>query len=223
MAMNKTYHPRGKMVHGFRVGEHPLYNAWASMKASCNYPNTPGYKNYGGRGISYCKRWEHFENFAVDMWPKPDGLSLERKNNDKNYSPTNCIWANAAQQARNRRRFANNTTGPTGVIPCPSGSFNARYDVDKQRYDLGNFDTVEEAVKRRNRFIKLFNAKDERYKDMLGSNDNRRLRRDSSTGVKGITSYPWGYMVRKHVDGKRIYLGVVKTFKEAKTLLRGAT
>lgn len=50
-----------------------------------------------------CKRWEKFENFLADMGEPPPGMTLERKNNDKGYGPSNCRWATPAEQARNKR------------------------------------------------------------------------------------------------------------------------
>jgi hypothetical protein len=77
--------------------------AWVNMKSRCNNPNTPGYKNYGGRGIKVCKHWATFDNFLADMGECPPGLTLERKNNAKNYMPSNCCWATRTEQARNTR------------------------------------------------------------------------------------------------------------------------
>lgn len=222
--MNKTYHPRGVLVHDYRVRCHPLYNAWADMKSRCNDPKC---HNYHGRGITYCERWEHFANFAEDMWPKPFlGASLERKDNDKGYDPLNCTWADRHQQSRNRRVFKNNKNRATGVVSLNRGrgGFNARYDDHGVRFDIGNFDTIEEAVERRRVFIELYKNKDPRISEMLSKgNADRRLRRDSTTGVKGISTYGSGFMVRKYIDGKRRYLGCVATFDKALELLRIAT
>lgn len=81
-----------------------LYEAWAQMRSRCFNPNHRAYKNYGGRGIGICKRWDRFENFAADMGPHPGkGWSLDRKNNDKGYSKSNCRWATRKEQIRNRR------------------------------------------------------------------------------------------------------------------------
>ena len=221
---NETYHPRGKLVHGYRVRKHPLYSVWASMKARCSNSNDPAYMNYGGRGITYCARWRHFENFAMDMWPVPfSGATLERKNNNKGYYPNNCIWATPAQHARNRRVFKNSKTGSTGIIPIPSG-FNARYDDRGIRYNLGNFDTIQKAKWVRDKFIHLYKSNNPRAYTMLSrGNSDRRLRRDSSNGIKGISSHKSGFVIRKHINGKRCYLGFAITFDKAIKILQAAS
>jgi hypothetical protein len=77
--------------------------SWEAMKARCSNPNNNRYKNYGGRGIKVCKRWMKFENFLKDMGLRPDGLSLDRINNNKNYIPSNCKWSTQKEQANNRK------------------------------------------------------------------------------------------------------------------------
>lgn len=82
----------------------PEYRAWAGMLKRCKNPKDIGYKNYGGRGITVCVRWESFDNFLNDMGRKPvASYSLDRKNNDGNYEPSNCRWASRHEQAGNRR------------------------------------------------------------------------------------------------------------------------
>lgn len=230
---NETYHPRGVLVHGYKVREHPLYNVWAGIKSRCNDAKIPAYQYYGARGIGYCDRWKVFANFAEDMWPKPPGTSIERKDNNKGYSPENCVWATPTEQCHNRRTFKNNTVGVTGIVAIERG-FNARYNDHSIRYDLGNFDSIEEAINYRDEFIKLYNSNDPKFYTYLTKRNSfrrvrrkqdtsqRRLRRDSRTGVTGITVHEQGYIVRKTINGVRQYLGFSKTFEKAIDLLRAA-
>lgn len=76
------------------------FNIWCLMRKRCDDKRDPA---YGGRGISYCDRWGKYEHFVADMGEAPDGLSLERKNNDGGYEPGNCRWATQKEQCRNRR------------------------------------------------------------------------------------------------------------------------
>ena len=79
------------------------YSSWSAMKNRCNNPNFIHYDRYGGRGITYDKRWESFTNFLKDMGEKPSPKhQLERVDNDKNYCKENCMWVTRKEQTRNR-------------------------------------------------------------------------------------------------------------------------
>jgi hypothetical protein len=83
---------------------HPLHFTWAMMLNRCYNPLCSSYPDYGGRGIRVCARWHVFYNFIADLPPKPSpSHSLDRKDNNGNYEPSNCRWATKSQQALNRR------------------------------------------------------------------------------------------------------------------------
>ena len=91
------------VTHGLRY--HPLYKVHQGMLRRCFNINGKGYKNYGGRGIKVSKRWLNVKTFIEEMSPTyKKGLSLERINNDGDYSKRNCRWATQLEQAQNTRK-----------------------------------------------------------------------------------------------------------------------
>lgn len=92
-----------KIKHG--LVHIPEYIVWKGMRQRCNDPNHKNYKDYGGRGIKVCKRWDRFEVFYKDMGPRPSPKhSIDRENNLGHYTPRNCYWATVVEQNNNRRK-----------------------------------------------------------------------------------------------------------------------
>lgn len=102
------YHQE-KMKKGLRL-KHGMtgtyiYNSYNSMLQRCNNPNFKEYYLYGGKGVKVCGRWlEGFENFFADMGGRPEGKTLDRRNSNGNYEPSNCRWATPTEQANNTSR-----------------------------------------------------------------------------------------------------------------------
>ena len=135
-----------------------IYKVWQSIRQRCNNPNDKNYSDYGERGISVCKEWDESPEAFV-MWALENGyredLSIDRIDVNGNYSPYNCRWATATQQARNKRIEKINKTGVNGVH-LDRGKYRAIIYVDSKKIDLGRYETLEEAKSARKRGEALY-------------------------------------------------------------------
>lgn len=120
-----------------------LHVTWSNMHARCSNPNNNRYKRYGGRGISVCAEWtgeQGFINFY--NWSMKNGysddLTIDRKDNDGNYEPSNCCWATMEDQANNK---SNNVmleyNGEKMTIKQASIKFNIKRDILRERLRRG--------------------------------------------------------------------------------------
>lgn len=84
----------------------PLYRVWSAIKQRCYNKNNPNYKHYGAKGITICDEWKHsfktFESWSIENGYK-QGLSIDRINSTKSYTPDNCRWIPCKEQPKNRQ------------------------------------------------------------------------------------------------------------------------
>ena len=138
--------------HG--LWNHKLYIVWNNMIQRCTNPKRKEYKDYGARGIYVCDRWLDINNFIEDMYPSfEEGLSIDRKDNNKGYSKENCRWTTQAVQSRNTRKLqTNNTIGFRNV--CKYGKrYVARICINNKKHHIGYYNTAEEAAKAYDKYI----------------------------------------------------------------------
>ena len=133
------------------ISDTRLHYVWRAMRQRCQNPNAQQYKHYGGRGIKVCPEWEDSRTFiewALPRW-RP-GLSLDRIDNDGDYTPDNCRFAGRVTQGLNRRKGKNNTSGHSGVSYIKAKEkWKAYGTVEGTVMYLGIFEKKEDAIEAR--------------------------------------------------------------------------
>lgn len=120
------------------------YECWTNMKTRCENPSYERFDRYGGRGIKVCERWQSFANFLADMGERPDGLTIERRDNDGDYELSNCYWATRKAQARNR---VSNVVATVDGVTLHAQDWAARLGVSRNAfYTRARRDGCEAAV-----------------------------------------------------------------------------
>lgn len=126
------------ITHG--MSESDEFKIWTDMNTRCYNENSTSYSNYGGRGIQLCERWKNsFEAFFADMGKRPSkGHSIDRKDVNGDYSPENCKWATAAEQAKNKRNNVLITIdGETRILSDWAKHFGVFTSTASLRYKRG--------------------------------------------------------------------------------------
>ncbi len=145
MASLQHGHGGSRRADGTRTRPTSTYTIWSNMKRRCLDLKSSHYHLYGGRGITVCERWMDFTLFLSDMGERPDGLSLERRDNNAGYSPDNCYWATNQEQCANRRlrsakgHIYKDTSNPNPIwvfMICIGGkSITVTYKTEQEALD----------------------------------------------------------------------------------------
>lgn len=164
---------KNKKTHG--KTDTAEYMVWCDMKSRCFNDKNIAYKNYGGRGITVCDRWKKsFNNFYEDMGDRPTNKhQLDRKDNDGNYSPSNCRWVTPSENSVNRRNKGNNS----GIknIHKDGNKYYVVVTRDKIKR-ISSYTSLENAIKLKNLYIEEYKEnKSDWVKNTLKNNYKKVL------------------------------------------------
>ena len=134
-----------------------LYKVYYAMLGRCHVPEDSGYYKYGAKGITVCTEWrdsyELFKDWATSHGYQK-GLTIDREDGTKGYSPQNCRWVANSVQAINKGKSVRNTSGYLGVsFNKTKGVWVARVTVKSQRIEVAKCSTALEAHKAYMRYL----------------------------------------------------------------------
>ena len=149
---NKSCGCKKRTKNNITVRHKDLYHVWYNMVNRCTNPNDSNYHKYGAKGISVCEEWVNdFETFI--SWSLQNGyekgLTLDRTDGNKGYSPYNCRWVTYYVQEQNKDISNRNTTGHVGVTFTEGRGYRSYISRNGKRKNLGSFNNLEDAIKAR--------------------------------------------------------------------------
>lgn len=154
--LQKERTSKASLIHG--KSKSRIHKEWRSILHRCKNPSASHYENYGGRGIKVCDEWQGENGFLnFYKWSMENGyadnLTLDRKNNDKGYSPDNCRWVTHQENCWNRGARKDSRTGKAGVTMVVTRTGKIKYRscimVNGKNIHLGYFYNLDEAIKAR--------------------------------------------------------------------------
>jgi hypothetical protein len=182
--------------HGkHKMSNHPIFKAWTSMRQRCYMSNSPSYEQYGGRGIRVCKRWNN-DSIAFIEWSLSngwkEGLSLDRIDNDGNYTPRNCRWTDRITQSNNKR---------TNVYVTFRGELLTLKQA-ANKYAIVSYGTVVDRYRRSGWSL---------GKSLLTPNERARVRRTVKEQIIDLLGRGWEYrQIQKELGVSSGTVGRVK-------------
>lgn len=151
--LQKERASKASLIHGKYKSR--IHKEWRGILHRCKNPTASHYENYGGRGIRVCDEWKcengfiNFYNWSMENG-YADNLTIDRKDNDKGYSPDNCRWVTHIENCHNRGARKDSKTGHPGVqiVTMRNGRIKYRVSItaNYKRINLGNYNTLDESI-----------------------------------------------------------------------------